>query len=157
MNDMIYRQEAIEAACRGCSGDFYQECQAYHGRKTFCDQIKRLRAVPSAQGYADTDYMEKMSDLIFDSAFEMGKASAQRWIPVTEGLPKEDGRYLTTNGQGWYEVASYAHRYSDIDAMYELPQDGGGWYIYDSEWGYCVYSSVVAWMPIEPWKGERDD
>lgn len=80
----------------------------------------------------------------------------QRWIPCTERLPEEDGRYLTTNGQGWYEVVSYAHGYGDLDAMYELPQDGGGWYIYDSEWGYCVYSSVVAWMPIEPWKGERE-
>lgn len=56
MDDLISRKEAIEAVCRGCSGDFYQECQAYHGRKTFCDQIKRLRAVPSAQPDYKTDH-----------------------------------------------------------------------------------------------------
>ena len=155
MDDLISRQAVVEKIDLLFREPYNGDFVATHYNHGVGDALAVVKNLPSAQGYADTDYMEKMSELIFDSAFEMGKAYAQQWIPVTERLPKEDGRYLTTNGQGWYEVVSYAHGYGDLDAMYELPQDGGGWYIYDSEWGYCVYSSVVAWMPIEPWKGEK--
>lgn len=119
---------------------------------------KAMPLLTTPDGCGEFDHEIQIADEAFVDCMQIiyDLPPAQRWIPVTEALPEEDGRYLTTNGQGWYEVASYAHRYSDIDAMYELPQDGGGWYIYDSEWGYCVYSSVVAWMPIEPWKGERE-
>ena len=138
MSDLISRQEVIDmlkdlyhaaAIRRERASDYVIKAKAESGMANVATMIVGIKKLPSAQ----------------------------QWIPVSERLPEEDGRYLTTNGQGWYEVASYAHRYSDIDAMYDLPQDGSGWYIYDSEWGYCVYSSVVAWMPLpDPWKGERE-
>ena len=58
----------------------------------------------------------------------------QRWIPVTERLPKENGDYLVTGRHG----AVNKRKYED-----------GRWY---GNW------SVIAWMPLpEPWEGEDDE
>lgn len=66
--------------------------------------------------------------------------SAQRWIPVSERLPGDEGWYLVTDDSGgvrWLEVEYY-----------------------DPESGlkpFCTIQNPVAWMPLpEPWKGEDD-
>ena len=66
-NNLINRQEAIDAICKACSmeGD-YHKCDGYPATSTWCDELVALRAVPSAQ----------------------------QWIPVTERLPEEGNRYI---------------------------------------------------------------
>lgn len=57
----------------------------------------------------------------------------QRWIPVTERLPKENGDYLVTGRHGAVNKRKYEDK---------------RWY---GNW------AVIAWMPLpEPWKGEED-
>jgi hypothetical protein len=64
----------------------------------------------------------------------------QRWIPVTERLPEEDGRYLVCGAKGGIYHANYRGRW--------WTQVGCG--------GKIV-PSVVAWMPLpEPWEGDAN-
>lgn len=83
--------------------------------------------------------------------------TVQRWIPVAERLPKEDGRYLvaeTVYGERFIEVCSFAKDGNAVD-KYELGGEKNVWYDYDSEWGYVIATNVTHWMPLpELPKGE---
>ena len=58
----------------------------------------------------------------------------QQWIPCSERLPKEDGRYLCT--------------YSDFGTCVDF-----GLYT-DGQW----IIEPIAWMPLpQPWKGEPNE
>ena len=58
--------------------------------------------------------------------------SAQQWIPCSERLPDQNGKYLVVGRQKAINILKF---------------DGGRWY---GKWG------VVAWMPLpEPYKGEE--
>lgn len=102
-----------------------------------------INSLPSAQGFADTAYLEKMSEYTFDTAFEMGKASAQRWIPVSKRLPEYGEKVIVTK--------KVEGRPDTVDISYCYVQKEGFW----SDTGFAA--KVVAWMPIEPWKGEREE
>lgn len=57
--------------------------------------------------------------------------AAQRWIPVTERLPKEGQVVVVQYNDGDYDMLKFPTAYRRCD--------------------------IVAWMPIpEPWKGESD-
>ena len=59
--------------------------------------------------------------------------SAQQWIPCSERLPDQNGKYLVVGRQKAINILKF---------------DGGRWY---GKWG------VVAWMPLpEPYKGEEE-
>lgn len=59
--------------------------------------------------------------------------SAQQWIPCSERLPDQNGKYLVVGRQKAINILKF---------------DGGRWY---GKWG------VVAWMPLpEIYKGEND-
>ena len=65
----------------------------------------------------------------------------QQWIPVSERLPKKDGRYLVTR----YD---YVTSTEFIDIL---------WYEKNLWWNmrYTGNYAVTAWMPLpEPYKGE---
>ena len=65
----------------------------------------------------------------------------QKWIPVSERLPEEDGEYLAT-------IYDMDENYEYIDIA-ELE---------DGKWCYKPYILVKAWMPIpEPYKAEGSD
>lgn len=83
---------------------------------------------------------------------------AQQWIPCSERLPEDDGRYLcmtkSFNDKPLVDLLSYAHNLHKVDE-YDFPQEKNGWYDYDDEYGYYEDEQVYAWMPLpEPWKGE---
>ena len=60
--------------------------------------------------------------------------SAQQWIPCSERLPDQNGKYLVVGRQKAINILKF---------------DGGRWY---GKWG------VVAWMPLpEPYKGGEQD
>lgn len=77
------------------------------------------------------------------------------WIPVSERLPKEDGKYLTTvKGIGSYynEIRSFAISLYKIDKYDFSDKKGSGWYFYHYEYGYIEETNVIAWMPLpEPY------
>ena len=86
-----------------------------------------------------------------------------RWIPVSERLPKESGKYLVRPSDGVLED------YSDFSEVMIMPYDADyeafGWWTdkYDPvSLGYLdsVFNEfeVLAWMPLpEPYKAESED
>ena len=94
----------------------------------------------------------------YKKGYKKGYADATKWIPVTERLPKEDGKYLTY----------YHNHFGDITRVLWFAKDARKvnkydfyrswkkvWYEYDSEYGYFTIDDVTHWMPLpQPPKGE---
>lgn len=85
------------------------------------------------------DYIENMDD-----EKEIG------WIPVSERLPEEDGRYLVTFKYG-IKVCMVGYGSCKRTVLgYPI---GHGWYSLE-EAQYYAEDSIIAWMPLpEPYKG----
>lgn len=75
----------------------------------------------------------------------------QRWIPVSEGLPKEYGEYICTMENGQVQECGF------------VPENQRG--LVDG-WSTCEadghkslgYADVLAWMPLpEPWEEGADE
>ena len=83
------------------------------------------------------------------------------WIPVTERLPIQEGEYLVTvnniGGRPFRSIVRWANNLYNVD-RYDFPfAKRKGWYYYDSEWGYCEETDVIAWMPLpEPYKESEE-
>ena len=117
------------------------------------NDVQTIAQLPSAQGFADTAYLEKMSELTFDTAFRMGKASAEQWIPVSERLPEIDmafphsERYLVQYEDGGIDVAWW----SNVNRFWTD-------HVTEPHWNCVQFQTVVAWMPLpKPWKGADDE
>lgn len=102
------------------------------------------------KGYLSWGANEIFKDIIgeCDSVENKGE-----WIPVTERLPEESGRYLTYIVNEYDEelqyimTADYIARPTPIEGL-------SPWYVDDE----CASDNVVAWQPLpEPYKGERED
>ena len=103
MNDLIYRQDAINEL---------SYCQTY-----LFDSI-------------DRDPKISLEDVKY--AIEQ-LPSAQQWIPCSERLPDQNGKYLVVGRQKAINILKF---------------DGGRWY---GKWG------VVAWMPLpSPYREETE-
>lgn len=105
------------------------------------DLIRRFRdyQIYWLTAHNDIEFCEKEEKLIIgflkDTAesFMRENQSAQQWIPCSERLPDQNGKYLVVGRQKAINILKF---------------DGGRWY---GKWG------VVAWMPLpEPYKGEND-
>ena len=90
-----------------------------------------------------------------DTIVELERKLAEReWIPCSERLPSEDGKYLV-----FYEGTIIG---SNIEIMWygeplmpNVDVYGKHFYRSDAEWGDIIYDEVVAWMPLpDPYKGE---
>ena len=112
MDDLISRKSAIDIAMQYCPDDDGSCSKAWADIREMLDELEDL---PSAQ-------------------------PEQRWIPVTERLPKVDNiskRVLVTTSWGVVKEAYYCVDHWSID---------------DVDYKF----SVAAWMPLpEPWKGEE--
>ena len=93
--------------------------------------------------------------------FQVAIGSKPKWIPVTERLPEEDGKYLTVYKLNtippipWIEVCWFAKNLRKVD-KYEFPKKKPGFYKNDSEYGYFEVSGITHWMPLsEPPKEEQ--
>lgn len=84
--------------------------------------------------------------------------AAQRWIPVSERLPKENGRYFVTRGLNacgalWNRV--YIINYSDLMG---LKSEKIWWNGNVGKSDFEEITDVVAWMPLpEPYKEGKDE
>ena len=138
MDDLISRQDAIDAV----KSYWKAEVDAIPKDADFgtvtatCDLIlkcntemcKVLDGIPSAQPERDTGYSDGFAD-----GYKAGQKDAQpeqQWIPVVK-KPIEKGLMLATYNDGDVDLLKQptAYRRSDI----------------------------VAWMPIEPWRGEEHE
>ena len=103
------------------------------------DLISRFRdyQIEWLTSHNDIEFCEEEEKLIIgflkDTAesFVIENQSAQQWIPCSERLPDQNGKYLVVGRQKAINILKF---------------DGGRWY---GKWG------VVAWMPLpEPWRGD---
>lgn len=106
MNDYIERQEAIGAVCE-------------HGTELERRGITVLAVVNHKQ--VTIDLLESLPSV-----------QPQRWIPVAEALPDEDGYYLVTGKRESVYITGYSN---------------GRWY---------GGTKPIAWMPLPPsYKGDK--
>lgn len=107
MDDVIYRQEAIDNMAMVIWG--------------YPNEI-----------YPLLNDMDMALQLAKDGL--MGVPTAQQWIPCSERLPDQNGKYLVVGRQKAINILKF---------------DGGRWY---GKWG------VVAWMPLpSPYREEVSD
>ncbi len=94
-------------------------------------------------------------------AIHDGKALGQEpqtgWIPVSERLPEESGRYLATiqtfGKHTFMRFISFATNLSLIDKYDFKGKKQAGWYDCDPECGYYEENNVIAWQPLpEPYE-----
>ena len=82
--------------------------------------------------------------------------TVQKWIPVTERLPEEEGRYLVCNRSRGIDIAVYCINPTPKDLFGEEMVSGFCVPLYNTH-GVCIEINeiVTHWMPLpEPPKGE---
>ena len=97
------------------------------------------------------DPIEAVADYLLDSG-----VTIHEWIPVTERLPEEDGRYATVCNFGNVTtrgVLGFAKDFNKVTSY--RTNDKNVWYEYDREYGFVKITYVTHWMPLpEPPKGD---
>lgn len=87
--------------------------------------------------------------------------TVNEWIPVSERLPEEEKQYLcvieTYRGL-YYKICRYAKDLYSVDEYDFLRKKGvGGFYMYDSPYGYVEINDIIAWMPIPEYRGDDNE
>jgi len=155
MSDLISREDAIEAIASRDETD--GTVKVFTGRQV--NQI--LSALPSAEAEwiprEHFDVLKKNYDMLAGLLEEAKARAIGAWIPCSERLPKENSRYLVQMSYGIMQVLSWANILEKVDDFDFYNKKHGGWYDYDSEWGYCERHEVVAWMPLpKPYREENE-
>jgi len=135
----VSRQAAIDA--------MEESKRIYVDRRVIIGKMQDIVSnLPSAQLYTE-EQIQTMQDLEsaeIEKTYELGRESAQQWIPCSERLPEHDGeKYLVTLYSDRINVVS-------VRISYCYMNRDGFWS--DVPVGY----KVTAWMPLpEPWMGEQ--
>lgn len=85
----------------------------------------------------------------------------QRWIPVEERLPEENGRYLVHSyipslKHPFIYAADFSNDLYKVDSYDFARMKGkGGFFSYDNEWGFFEIDSITHWMPLP--KGPKEE
>lgn len=122
------------------------------------DAISRQAAIDACHNWDDGKDAYAFGDVIKERIQKL--PSAQRWIPVSERLPKEDTDVLISyrykEGEG-----DSSHVYIDITSYGDM-YFGGRKVTGAKHWRqpfeyFTSNYEVVAWMPLpEPWRREED-
>ena len=104
--------------------------------------------------------IEKMAQVVADRAIQELRDNGifvSIWTPVSEGLPKENGRYLVTRGLnacGDMWNRTYIINYSDLMG---LKSERIWWDGNVGKSDFKQINDVIAWMPSpEPYKAESE-
>ena len=149
-DDAISR-EAVMHILDEVGGDFDSPREAVVPIDYIADMVAELPSVTlqpcrdAISRHAVIDTLTKTSGIRGDALkalYDLPSVTPmQKWIPVSERLPEEDGEYLAT-------IYDMDENYEYIDIA-ELE---------DGKWCYKPYILVKAWMPIpEPYKAEGSD
>lgn len=117
------------------------------------DYIKRsdaLEAMMTCRSLTGVAKLEAVNHIMLIPAVDV--EPKRRWIPVTERLPGQEGRYLV--------VHPLHNRVPWVTVMYFGVPDGYDkgicFYIADNEWGDIPCDYVTHWMPLpEPPKEDK--
>ena len=74
-----------------------------------------------------------------------------KWYNAKTALPKENGEYLcisTFSMHQSYEICGWTDCLQDIDKHDFKGIKRGGWYMYDSEYGFYEMTNITHWMPL---------
>ena len=106
---------------------------------------------------------EKITNAEGKNVFEIIKTQPQvgGWIPVSERLPAEEGRYLCAYGKNEMNVYPFSNDLYSVDdydfAEYKFEKKKGFYTDY-SEWGYCEANFIKAWQPLpEAYKESEEE
>lgn len=117
------------------------------------DTINRRAAIDAlSEAYWDKNIQSSKDDpcivdAMTDWAIRQIKAlpSAQQWIPVSEGLPKEKGEYIVTYHPCYWD---------DVKAEIKVGIDS---FCGKASWAKRKHQRVIAWMPKpKPYKEDKD-
>lgn len=151
MRDLISREAAIKALNIPDyeNGEAYIQYQADKAAIEMVqtdmgsDLISRQAALDGfCEMASDMDHLCTIDD--YTSYIESLPAqSEQRWIPVSERLPEESGRYIVSVLDGIDRRTTVAPYQTRCKAW--------------TMTGRMAYWKVIAWMPLpEPYKGEQE-
>lgn len=152
--------------CDGCS--YYDaeqdECKSWdmpwrkeHLLLDAADAIEKLQKDLERTKEYETFWEKEATEAL--KKFQVAVASKPQWIPVTERLPDEDGRYLVSyplfNVKAWMRVAYFSTDLHHMD-RYAFPGKRNkrpGFYYSDSEYGDIELDDVTHWMPLPSTEG----
>ena len=80
------------------------------------------------------------------------------WHSYPEEKPQKAGEYLVMRegfNEPYYYIAIWGKSEELDDADESLKALTSYWFEYDSEWGECIVSDVLAWMPIPKYEKEN--
>ena len=133
--DLIKRSDAIDAI----------ECVTWYHQNRNKDMVSGANSDEHQAWYKSQDIYEALENI-------QSADRPQDWIPCSERLPEETGRYLCTVGAP----------YRNPREMYYAPQewadksDHATWRSIDGSYVFDWF--VEAWQPLpEPWKGADDE
>ena len=111
-----------------------------------------LKAVQSVGIDVDKEQLEKAlfnaKSFYIDGYKDAKKQYEPRWIPVSERLPEEEGKYLTTDSLGNIGITKFFSLESE-----EMPLDFYLWNATKNCVNRYEKDDVIAWMPLaEPYK-----
>lgn len=125
-------------------------------------RLKEIIEKYNAGCYNETcNPFESCTDCVLKQIREVieSQPSADQWIPCSSGRLPENGRTvpITTeyiSGCRHITSASYHTKKGILD---DYEWTGEGFYQYDSEYGYGRLDGVVAWLNVEPYKGDKHE
>ena len=149
--------ELIQSAVDGCA-TYWAWLIADHliaNGVTFDKDINALTKKIAELEKSNRNWRRKMQKI----RQRYAKNDADKWIPVTERLPEEDGKYLVFRKHTYgTETATlrFAKDARKVDKYDFVLRWKNVWYRYDSEWGHITIDDVTHWMPLpEPPKEDR--
>ena len=159
MDDLISRADAIEAVKK-----WYDHDGDICWREAISTSVDVLSALPSAEAVSRKTKCCPIAETCMSidcpvSSEYIGRPSAeavQGWIPCSERLPNEDGRYLVVypliSWRNWISIKWFGK-----PNMPNRPIKGKCFYASDSEYGDVIWDNVIAWMPLpDPYREDGE-
>ena len=170
MSDLINRADAIEAVCGNCLGEHFTKCN----QKEWCEDIKALSALPSADAVSMEEHVKELNDLavewkakfvkaekITDEIYDETMAKVAKECEVC----KERLRNIRPSAeavQGWIPCSERLPKTCDsVLVTYSDGEVSIIWSARPEAWVRYIESNnliyPIAWMPLpEPYRKDGE-